>query len=162
MDIKQLTKISLMVALTVALSLMVVIPVPATKGLVTLCDVGIYVGAFLFGPIGGFFVGALSGGLIDLLSGYPQWIIFSFIIHGVQGLIAGYLMQRMGKRIFSLIVASIWMIIGYMIATGLLYGWPAGMASIIGNIMQTAFGTIVAMALIQLVEKSKLIHGLEH
>ena len=65
-----------MIALTVALSLTVLIPVPATNGFVTLCEAGIYTTASLFGPLGGLTVGATSGLLIDLISGYPQWAIF--------------------------------------------------------------------------------------
>ena len=31
---------------------------------------------FLYGPTGGLVVGASSGLLIDLISGYPQWAVF--------------------------------------------------------------------------------------
>ena len=37
-----------------------------------------FTASLLFGPIGGLTVGALSGGLIDLLSGYPQWFVFRY------------------------------------------------------------------------------------
>lgn len=158
MEVKQLAKIAMMTALTVAVSMLVVIPIPATKGIVTLCEVGIYISASLFGPFGGFCVGALSGGMIDLLSGYPQWMLFSFVIHGIQGLIAGYLMQQSFplKHIVSLVLASLWMIIGYMLATSLLYTWPAGLASIIGNIVQTSFGSIVTLMILPIIQKRNL------
>ncbi len=91
---KQLVKIALLTALTVAVSLLFIFPVPGTNGFVTLAEVGIYTAAFLLGPLGGFWVGALSGGLIDLFSGYPQWIIASVLIHGIQGGIAGYFFRK--------------------------------------------------------------------
>ena len=94
MTTKHITIYALMIALTVALSLTVLIPVPATNGFVTLCEAGIYTTASLFGPLGGLTVGAASGLLIDLISGYPQWAIFSFVIHGLQGLISGYFAKK--------------------------------------------------------------------
>ena len=87
MKVKRLAQLAMMTALTVALSMMVIIPIPATKGIVTLCEVGIYLSACLFGGTGGLIVGSLSGGLIDLLSGYPQWMIFSFVIHDFKDIL---------------------------------------------------------------------------
>ncbi len=89
MKTKQLTIYAMLIALTVALSLTILIPVPATNGFVTLCEAGIYTASFLYGPMGGLVVGASSGLLIDLISGYPQWAIFSLVIHGLQGYVAG-------------------------------------------------------------------------
>ena len=89
MKTKQLTIYAMLIALTVALSLTILIPVPATNGFVTLCEAGIYTAAFLYGPTGGLVVGASSGLLIDLISGYPQWAVFSLVIHGLQGYVAG-------------------------------------------------------------------------
>ncbi|MCI1919091.1 MAG: ECF transporter S component [Enterococcaceae bacterium] len=140
-------KLAMLVALTTALSIFVVIPVPATNGFVTLCEVGIYVTALLYNPTAALIVGAASGGLTDMISGYPQWIIFSILIHGLQGLTAGLLVQKLPSkyRLLSLIPASIVMIVGYAFATGLLYGVPAGFASIPGNIIQNTVGALVSI-----------------
>ncbi|HAQ1082546.1 TPA: ECF transporter S component, partial [Enterococcus faecium] len=45
MKTKQLTIYAMLIALTVALSLTILIPVPATNGFVTLCEAGIYTAA---------------------------------------------------------------------------------------------------------------------
>ncbi|MFV0557085.1 MAG: ECF transporter S component [Enterococcus sp.] len=152
---KNFVKLAMLTALTVTLSMMFIFPVPATNGFVTLCEVGIYTSAFLFGPIGGFWVGALSGGMIDMLSGYPQWAIFSIVIHGVQGLIAGYLYYKKVpfKTVISLVAASLFMVAGYALATAFLYDWPAGVASILGNIIQNCFGILVTVPLIAALKK---------
>lgn len=150
MKTKELTKLAMMIALTVTLSLLFIIPIPATRGFVTLCEVGIYASALLFGPSGGFLVGALSGGLIDMISGYPEWAIFSIIIHGLQGLILGYLYNKYpSKRSLAIgfLLASVFMIAGYAFATALLFGWPAGLASIPGNSIQNIFGIAVTVPL---------------
>ncbi|MGX7197457.1 ECF transporter S component [Enterococcus olivae] len=152
---KQLVHIAVLTALTVALSLLFIFPVPATNGFVTLCEVGIYTAAFLMGPVGGFWVGALSGGMIDLLSGYPQWILFSVLIHGVQGGIAGAIFQKNWryKNGISLILASLFMVVGYALATAFLYTWPAGIASVFGNILQNVFGGGLTLLLIASLRK---------
>ncbi|MFV0559360.1 MAG: ECF transporter S component [Enterococcus sp.] len=145
----KLTIYAMLIALTVALSLTVIIPVPATNGFVTLCDVGIYLAALLFGPIGGLTVGAFSGGLIDLLSGYPEWAIFSLLIHGLQGFIVGYIANKPMKysRLLALFLGSLTMIVGYVFAGSLLFSWPTGIASIPGNVIQTGFGSLVTVPL---------------
>jgi len=155
---KNFVHIAMLTALTVVVSLLFIFPVPATNGFVTLCEVGIYTAAYLLGPLGGFWVGALSGGLIDLFSGYPQWIIFSVVIHGVQGAIAGYFFQKQWKykNWFGLGIASLVMVVGYALATALLYTWPAGIASIFGNIVQNIFGSVLTVLLISALRKIKL------
>ena len=42
MSTKKLTRLAMLTALTTALSLLFVLPVPQTKGVVTLCEAGIY------------------------------------------------------------------------------------------------------------------------
>lgn len=146
---------ALITALTVAASLFVIIPMPGTNGFVTLCDAGIYTAALLLGPIGGLSVGALSGGMIDLLSGYPQWMVFSLIIHGLQGWLAGKFFQQNRKlQYFGLILGSLIMIIGYALATQLLYGLGAGIASLPSNFLQSGFGALVAIPLTEAIKQA--------
>lgn len=155
---KQLVRIAMLTALTVAVSLMFIFPVPGTNGFVTLAEVGIYSAAFLLGPIGGFWVGALSGGLIDLFSGYPQWILASVIIHGIQGGIAGYFLQKQSKWLHGVGfgLGSLWMVGGYGLATALMYTWPAGIASLFGNIVQNIFGVALTVLLMASIRKINL------
>lgn len=156
MKTKEMTKLAMMVALTVTLSLMFIIPIPATKGFVTLCEVGIYASALFFGPTGGLLVGAMSGGLIDLISGYPEWVIFSIVIHGFQGFLLGYLYNKFPNKkglLLGFTLASLFMIIGYALATALLFGWPAGIASLPSNAVQNIFGIAVTVPLFQALQK---------
>ena len=152
---KQLVKIALLTALAVAVSLLFIFPVPGTNGFVTLAEVGIYTAAFLLGPLGGFWVGALSGGLIDLFSGYPQWIIASVLIHGIQGGIAGYFFRKNNRWFdtFGFLSGSVWMVLGYALATGLMYTWPAGVASLFGNTIQNIFGVTLTVFLMSALRK---------
>lgn len=159
MAIRKISRYAILSALITAISLFVVIPIPGTNGIVTLCDAGIAVTGLLFGPVAGLFVGAISGGMIDLLAGYPQWILFSLIIHGLQGFIFGYFFQqKKALKILGLILGAIIMVVGYALATALLYGLGAGIASIPSNLFQTGFGIIVAMPLTRMLKKASWKH----
>ena len=151
--------LAMLTALTVVLALTFIFPVPMTKGYVNLLEVGIYTTAMLLGGPAGMIVGGISGGMLDLILGYPQWIIFSVLIHGGQGYIAGKfcMTKKWSSRVISLLVASVFMVIGYFFATSFLYGSVAGVASIIGNIIQNGFGVVVSMILIKVLDRMNLI-----
>ena len=82
----QTRKIALLAVIT-ALSIVLgnFFKIPTPTGFLTLLDAGIYFTAFYFGRKEGALVGGLSGLLIALVAGYPQWMVFSLICHGLQG-----------------------------------------------------------------------------
>src|SRR5574341_807884 len=88
--------IAILSAVTVVFTLAVRIPFAPTRGYFTLADVGVYFAGFAFGPLIGFAVGGLGTGLADILGGYAHFAIWSFLIHGLQGLVAGLLGYRRG------------------------------------------------------------------
>lgn len=105
-----LTLMAVLTALSVVLAF---IHVPTPTGYLTLLDVGIYFTAYYLGSKSGAIVGGLSGFLIDLLLGYPQYMFHSLIAHGAQGYFAGWTGK---KRILGLILASILMVGWYFLA----------------------------------------------
>lgn len=134
---------AILTALSVVLGRFVMVPTPT--GFLTLLDAGIFFTSFYLGSRQGAIVGGLSGFLIDLLAGYPQWMIHSLIAHGAQGYFAGWTGK---KRILGVILASVLMVAWYVIGSLLLgYGWPSSVAGIPGNIGQTLFGAVVGYAL---------------
>ncbi|MBT0911450.1 ECF transporter S component [Streptococcus lutetiensis] len=133
-----LTLMAVLTALSVVLAF---IHVPTPTGYLTLLDVGIYFTAYYLGSKYGAVVGGLSGFLIDLLLGYPQYMFHSLIAHGAQGYFAGWAGK---KRILGLILASILMVGWYFLATFLLgYGLGGALAGIPGNLLQNLFGMLV-------------------
>ncbi|MQS75533.1 ECF transporter S component [Companilactobacillus halodurans] len=152
-SVKTISLIAILTALTVGMSLLVVIPIPNTKGMVTLCEVGIFTSAILFKNPVGFSVGAISGFLIDIISGFPVWCLFSLVIHGLEGFVVAYLVPKEDKSIkkiiLPLLLGSIIMVVGYCLATILLFGIAAGLASIIGNIFQVVFGLVVTLLIVK-------------
>ncbi len=130
-----------MAVLTALSVILAFIHVPTPTGYLTLLDVSIYFTAYYLGSKYGAVVGGLSGFLIDLLLGYPQYMFHSLIAHGAQGYFAGWTGK---KRILGLILASILMVGWYFLATFLLgYGLGGALAGIPGNLLQNLFGMLV-------------------
>lgn len=133
-----LTLLAVLTALSVVLAY---IHIPTPTGYLTLLDVGIYFTAYYLGAKSGAVVGGLSGFLIDLLLGYPQYMLHSLIAHGTQGYFAGWIGK---KRFLGLVLSSIAMVGWYFLAALLSgYGWGAAWASIPGNLLQNFFGMLV-------------------
>ena len=152
MSTKKLTTLAMLTALTTALSLLFVLPVPQTKGVVTLCEAGIYTTALLLGGPSGAIVGSLSGGMIDFLSGYPEWALFSILIHGCQGYLTGRFRHY---PLLALCLGSVTMILGYAAATTIMFGFGAGIASILSNSLQNIFGILVAFPLVNYLKRTQ-------
>jgi len=140
--------VSILVALSVVLGYFVKIPTPT--GFLTLLDAGIFFTAFYFGSREGAVVGGLAGFLIDLISGYPQWMFFSLIFHGSQGYLAGV----KGKwQWLGLVLATIIMVAGYAFASAWMNGWGVALTDIPHNLLQNFVGMIVGYLLYQSIKK---------
>jgi len=116
-----IARLSILTALTVVLGYYTKLPTPT--GIVTLLAIVGGVGAFL----------------LDLISGYPQWMFFSLLFHGGQGYFAGF----KGKaRYLGLLLATVVMVGGYALASALFLGngWGAAISDIPNNLAQNFVG----------------------
>ena len=85
--------VAIMTAVTTVLTMFVKIPTP-TRGYLNLSDTMIFFSSYAFGPWVGGIIGGLGPALSDLISGYPQWAIFTFIIDGLQAVLVGLLVRE--------------------------------------------------------------------
>ncbi|CAG5323601.1 integral membrane protein [Streptococcus pneumoniae] len=146
--------VSLLTALSVVLGYFLKFPTPT--GILTLLDAGVFFAAFYFGSREGAVVGGLASFLIDLLSGYPQWMFFSLVNHGLQGFFAGF---KGKSQWLGLILATIAMVGGYALGSTLMNGWAAALPEILPNFMQNMVGMIVGFILSQSIKKIKIVHA---
>ncbi|MBN1246329.1 MAG: ECF transporter S component [Anaerolineae bacterium] len=138
-----------MAALIFVLTTLPRIPVPATGGYVHLGDAGITFAASAFGPWVAMAAGGLGTAMADLL-GFPQWAIFSLIVHGVQGLLVG-LALRKGLNVVRGIAAAVISIAvvvgGYFIAGVILESQAVAALEILPNTLQALSGSIIGFPL---------------
>lgn len=151
--LKLMTVTALLTALNIVISRILIIPIPFTHGNINLCDAGIFIIAMLYGPWPGLFAGAVSGFLLDLISGYSQYMFFSLIVHGLEGLLVGFLFQYLHaekskmKQIGIMLVGTLIMVAGYFCSDSILYNVQTGLLGIPMNCIQGVVGLVVALLL---------------
>ena len=152
----RLVLLATLIALTAVLTLLVRVPIAPTRGYIHLGDVGVYFAAFTFGPAMGFLAAGLGTGLADVLGGYAHWAPLSFLFHGLQGLVAGYLGYRqvLARQGLGWLLGSLIMMGGYFLAEVVLYGIGAAFVEVPGNVIQAAAGGIIAVPLAAAVRRA--------
>ena len=155
LQVNTIPLIAIMTAVTTVLTMFVKIPTP-TRGYLNLSDTMIFFSAYAFGPWVGGIIGGLGPALSDLISGYPQWAIFTFIIDGVQAVLVGLLIKEFkpANIIIGSVIAGVWKVFGYFIACGILSGFGPALGEIVGNSFQMVVGLVVGMALFSAVRKA--------
>ncbi|SJZ48555.1 Uncharacterized membrane protein [Pilibacter termitis] len=152
MKTKTIVQVGIFTGLTVVLGF--VVKIPTGNGLVTLADMSIFALSMLLGKKRGFAIGALSGFLIDVLSGYYQWCLISLLVHGVQGYLAG---SFKGKyQPVGVALGAIFMLVGYFVAETLMFNIASGFAALSGNVMQEVVGILGAIPIVLAFKKMNL------
>ena len=124
------------------------IRIPTAIGYINLGDGVILIGAFLFGPMA-FFPAAIGSALSDLLAGYAQYIIPTFIIKGLLGGLSGALLRKASpsviRKILVGLLAEVIMIAGYFVFESLpfMYGPAAAAGSLLFNLIQGIAAVVI-------------------
>ena len=152
----QVTLSGVMAALVAVATFVVQIPNPATGGYINFGDIMIFVSALLFGPIVGGAAGAIGSAFADLSSPYAYFAPYTFVIKGVEGVIAGLISNRLSVRrdVLAVVVAGLEMITGYFLAEYFpLQLGLAALTEVPGNISQILVGGIVGIPIAVLLRK---------
>lgn len=153
-----------MTAMTMCLIIVAIfimrIPIPGTQGYVNLSDAVIFLGIFVLGWKYGCVAAAVGSALGDLLGGFPAWAPWTVFIKGGMAVIAGLIIAAafrntklrgkglMTVEILAMIAGGMFMVLGYFIAEGVMYGnWAAAALGIPFNIIQFAVGIVLALLL---------------
>lgn len=156
--LKILTRGAVLIALTTIMTMIIHIPTIGTNGYINLGDMVVFIAAMMLGRKGGLIVGGLGSSLADILLGYTHYAPITFIVKGLEGYIAGVILDTsIGQRkpIFATAVGGIWMAFGYYIAEIFMYGTKAALVAVPGNLMQGIFGAITAIILYQALKKTR-------
>jgi len=150
LNTRQIAAIGVMGALATIATMMFAFPIPATSGYFNLGDAIVMTTALTFGPIIGALAGGLGSGLADLLGGWYTWVIFTTVIKGAEGYVAGKLAgptegRTLQKTIIAWIAGGAVMVLGYFIVQVFMYGFSAAMVEAPFNMVQMIVAGVVGI-----------------
>jgi uncharacterized membrane protein len=152
-----LARSAVMAALVAVATFLVQIPNPATKGYINFGDIMIFVSALMFGPVVGGFAGSVGSAISDVAGGYGYFAPYTFVIKGIEGIIAGLISNRISVRrdVIAVVFAGVEMIMGYFLAEvfPLQYGIVAALTEVPGNISQIVVGGIIGIPIAVLLRR---------
>lgn len=158
MKVKELTRYALFIAIIFICTYMVQItlPLPGNGGLIHAGNIALFTIAVVFGKKYGAISGAVGMTLFDLMSGWAIWAPGTFVIRFACGYVIGaianakdYKGTNRNMNILAMLAGSVIIIVGYYFYQVLLYGnWAIAAGSIIGDVIQSVVGTVVALVLI--------------
>lgn len=124
--------------------------IPFAHGYFNLGEVMIYTAALTFGPLVGGFAGGLGAAIADIYAGYMiPWAPITFVVKGLEGYLVGRLGhgKKAAGRTLAVLIGGLAILIGYPVATGFLYGWPAALPELYMDLVQLVVGGAVAIPL---------------
>lgn len=156
--------ISAMLASLVCVATMVIkIPSPF-KGYLNLGDCIVLLSGWLLSSGYGFFAAGIGSALADVFSGYALYAPATFVIKGFMALVCGYGFKILRKKFSSVIsrtvsgaFAEIFMVLGYFVFEGVLYGFGASAVNIPANSVQGVAGLLIGAVLVHIFEKNHIL-----
>jgi uncharacterized membrane protein len=154
MNSKKMIQTALLVALVAVTTMVVNVPLPGVKGYINIGDTIVLLSGVLLGPTTGAVAGALGSSLADLLLGYAHWAPWTFIIKGLEGFLAGWLVLRLRKgTTLATVIGAAVMVGGYFLVGTLYYGFGVAVASVPGDLLQGGASVLLALVLVRPLRK---------
>ena len=151
---------ALIAALACVATMVVKIPSPL-QGYLNLGDCIVLLAGWILLPVEGFLAAGLGSALADVFSGYVIYAPATFLIKGVMALIVFALFLLLKKatghfvaRLIGGVCAEIWMVLGYFLFEGCLYGFGPSLVNIPANAVQGVAGVVIGCVLIKMLEKA--------
>ncbi len=165
---KKLQKLAISALLTAIICVstyIIKIPSPATNGYFNLGDCFVLLSGFILGPVYGAVAAGLGSALADLLSGYAQYALPTFVIKALMAVAAYFVAKALSKRpligkILGGIVAEAIMVLGYFGYEAVILGYGiAAAGSVFSNVMQGIVGIVAGVLVTTAIEKNKTINS---
>ncbi|MBQ3065618.1 MAG: ECF transporter S component [Clostridia bacterium] len=146
-----------------------VIRVPSPlNGYVNLGDCVVLLAAWMLSPLYAFLAAGIGSALADLFAGYVVYVPITFLVKGTMTVIVYGIFVLLNKkkkpflaRLTGGVLAETFMVIGYYLFEGLLYGFVSSLVNIPANAIQGAAGLLLGILLIHLFEKQKTLSFLK-
>ena len=136
-----------------------VIVIPLPYGYFNTGDIFVLLSGWFLGPIYGFIAAAIGSMLADILSGFVFYAPATFLIKGIDAVLAYYIWRLLKAvikkenldflpRAISAFVGELFMVFGYFLFESILYGIVGGTASLLGNALQGVICALVATIIV--------------
>lgn len=145
---------AVMTAATAAVTMVISIPFPPTRGYLNLGDVMVMLAGLLFGARIGGFAGGVGSALSDALLGYGYFAPLTLFIKGTEGFLTGLIgnSKRLSLKVAGVVAGAVAMLIGYFSVETPLYGVAPAFAELsLVNSIQVTVGAIVSLGLAQII-----------
>jgi uncharacterized membrane protein len=172
-EIKLLFRVGIVAAfatLSFVGTMIIRIPIPVTGGYFNLGDTFVMVAALLYGPFVGGLVGAIGPAAADAI-GFPQFILATAVIKGIEGLAMGIIAKGSRKNqlrpLLALAVGIGILVVGYYIFEAVIYpamataipffgvtDAKAALAEIPPNLLQGVLSGIIAYGIYRVLNRN--------
>lgn len=157
---KDLTKMGILTALTFLATY--IIKIPSINGYTHLGDCMILISVLILGWKKSALVGGVGASLADLLGGYTQWILPTFVIKACMAVVMGIAAEKIFQNlkfgwIIGAVAGGIIQILGYTVVKILYYGFAAAMVMTPSLIFQTIAGIVIAAIFVSVLNTSGII-----
>lgn len=150
----------LMMAMIVAATILIIIPVPFGNGYIHLGDAIIFLSVLILGWKYGAIAAGFGSAMADILVGYAIWSPWTLFVKGTMAALMGIFIARAMRKpgrgvlgvplyqLVGMILAGLVMVAGYYIAEGVIYGnFITAALGIPWNIVQFGTGAVLAVLL---------------
>ena len=153
---KQLALTALFAALCLVGTAVIAIPLPT--GYFNVGDVFVLLAGWCLGPLYGSIAAGTGSALADIVTGYPMYSPFTFIIKALDAFTAymvwGLLKKCIRKerldiipRAISALIGEGLMVAGYLLVETCFYGFYGAVGAVFGNVLQGAICMALALML---------------
>lgn len=157
--------ISAMFAAMVCVATMVIKFQITLGGYVNLGDCMVLLAGWMLSPGMAFLAAGIGSAAADAILGYGIYIPATFVIKGLMAVIAGGVFKRLSKRtkpvvarIASALCVEVWMVLGYYIFDGVLYGFVPALAGLYGSAVQGVAGLVLGIVVVNVFIKNKIMN----
>jgi uncharacterized membrane protein len=143
-----------MTAATAAVTMVISIPFPPTRGYFNLGDAMVMLAGLLFGARLGGVAGGIGSALSDILLGYGYFAPLTLFIKGTEGFLTGLVgnSRRFSLKVAGVVTGAVAMVVGYFSVETPLYGFGAAFAELVTiNSIQVLSGAIISLTLAQII-----------
>jgi uncharacterized membrane protein len=145
---------AVMTAATAAVTMVLSIPFPPTRGYFNLGDAVVMLAGLLFGARLGGIAGGVGSAISDVLLGYGYFAPLTLFIKGTEGFLTGLIGsgRRFSIKVIAVAIGALAMLVGYFSVETPLYGVGAAFAELVTiNSIQVTTGAIISLTLTQII-----------